>query len=52
MDATPAGLAEPDAETPDLPEVESLSLAADFPPVSREQWVQAVARGSAPERRL
>jgi methylmalonyl-CoA mutase len=43
MNPTPAELAEPDAETPDLPEVESLSLAADFPPVSREQWEQSVA---------
>jgi methylmalonyl-CoA mutase len=43
MNATPGELAEPDAETPELPEVESLSLAAEFPPASREQWVEAVA---------
>ena len=36
-------LAEPDAETPELPEVESLSLAADFAPVTSRQWLESVA---------
>jgi methylmalonyl-CoA mutase len=44
MDATPPDLAAPDAETPELPEVEQLSLAADFDPVDRQQWVAAVAK--------
>jgi methylmalonyl-CoA mutase len=43
MNASPE-LAEPNAETPELPKVESLSLAADFPPVSSRQWLESVAR--------
>jgi methylmalonyl-CoA mutase len=43
MNASPE-LAEPDAETPELREVESLSLAADFAPVSSQQWLESVAR--------